>query len=477
MAEARGETRGMQPVDLMESRKVDPHAGRMVAPLVSAVDSIERDIALVLREHEGMANELLRVYEHLGIVFDLTPRLLTLRSEKEVLDLLVQSLRSLFTEVRFGIVHDEEMEPPRSTQGAEGRDCNPRACDVVEDFDAIPSWIGQQIGESRRLRKVRVVNERIAPVGDRAPLLDQSLLDADQALIAPLFAGDSFVCALVLWRTSGTRGWESGEMLLMDSLATFCGDVIRNFRLLQELQQMSMDMVRTLVSAVDQKDPYTSGHSNRVGYYAKLLGGEIGFDEGQLRTLEWSALLHDVGKIGIRDAVLKKPGKLTDEEFAHIKEHPLRGYEVVRENPHMRDAVDGVLYHHERFNGKGYPKGLKGQEIPIQARIIQIADIFDALTTNRSYRGAYPWRRALEILEEESGTVVDPDLCATFVGLLRRLQERNPEAFDLIGNPVSTLNLTDAPSLASPSTCDVGTESQRRSGHRPDTVLPVGSST
>jgi HD-GYP domain-containing protein (c-di-GMP phosphodiesterase class II) len=205
-----------------------------------------------------------------------------------------------------------------------------------------------------------------------------------------------------------------------------------------------MDTVRTLVEAVDQKDPYTSGHSNRVGYYAKLLAAELGFDEEQLCVLEWSALLHDVGKIGIRDDVLKKPGKLTDEEFDHIKEHPVRGYNVVRNNPHMREAIDGVLYHHERYDGRGYPRGLVGEAIPLQARIIQIADIFDALTTTRSYRDAFHWRRALEILKQEAGSVVDPQLCTVFVTLIESLHEQNPEAFEHIGRTDVNLDLVGA---------------------------------
>jgi len=382
-------------------------------------------VTQVFREHQGMADEVLRVYEHVGVVFDLTPRLLSLRSENEVVTLLVESLKSIFQETLFGVV--------------DGESCELRLVD--SDVDAIPNWAEEAVIKSLSGHKVLVANE----MDDSENPLDRCPLPADQVLVAPLFAGMDPVCALVMLRAEGTRGWESGDMLLVDSLSSFCGDVIRNFRLLRELQQMSMDTVRTLVSAVDQKDPYTSGHSNRVGYYAKLLAMEIGFDCESLDTLEWSALLHDVGKIGIRDSVLKKPGKLTPEEFEHIKEHPLRGYEVVRENPHMRDAVDGVLHHHERYDGGGYPMGLRGEEIPLQARIIQVADIFDALTTTRSYRDAFSWRRAMEILEEEEGTVVDPNLGKTFRSLLWRLYARNSAAFDEIGTPVSTLHLADDP--------------------------------
>lgn len=135
--------------------------------------------------------------------------------------------------------------------------------------------------------------------------------------------------------------------------------------------------------------------------------------------LQWASLLHDVGKIGIRDNVLKKEGKLTPEEFGHIREHPVRSHKVVQEVPQLLQALDGILHHHERYDGSGYPSGLKGEQIPLQARIIQIADVFDALTSNRSYRKAFDWQRALEILQEEAGKTVDPRLQKTFDALIR----------------------------------------------------------
>ena len=402
--------------------------------LQQALDSVHGELSLVVREHAGMSEELLRMYEHMGIVFEVTRSLLALRDEREVVAYLIEQLRGSYPTVRFVVIKEEAGERKRDS---EGEDCG-RARIISGDVETIPQWISDAVDRSRESHRVCVVDEttdRTEPLQDRAPLA------ADQVLVAPMFAGESLAYSVVLWRLAGDRRWESVDMQVMDSLAAFCGDVIRNFILVQELQQMSMEMVRTLVNAVDQKDPYTSGHTNRVGYYATLLGAELGLDESELRTLEWSALLHDVGKIGIRDDVLKKPGKLTKEEYEHIKEHPLRGYEVVRENPHMREAVDGVLYHHERYDGTGYPHGLKGEDIPLRGRIIQIADIFDALTTTRSYRGAYPWREALGILNDGAGTVVDPVMCETFNAMMWRLHARHPEAFDVIGDTAAELDL------------------------------------
>ncbi|MEK7731456.1 MAG: HD domain-containing phosphohydrolase, partial [Planctomycetota bacterium] len=254
--------------------------------------------------------------------------------------------------------------------------------------------------------------------------------DIAEVMIAPLISGDVLVCSLVLLRTEKTPVFRASEMMLIESLTTFCGDLIRSHRLVGELREMSLAMVRALVNAVDQKDEYTCGHSLRVAYYATTLGQRLGLGDVDLQMLQWASLLHDVGKIGIRDNVLKKEGKLTPEEFGHIQEHPVRSHKVVQEVPQLLQALDGILHHHERYDGSGYPAGLKGEQIPYQARIIQIADVFDALTSNRSYRKAFDWRRALGILQEEAGKTVDPRLQKTFDALLREKLKDDPTAWE-----------------------------------------------
>ncbi|MCH7840157.1 MAG: HD-GYP domain-containing protein [Planctomycetes bacterium] len=251
-----------------------------------------------------------------------------------------------------------------------------------------------------------------------------------EVMAAPIFAGTALVCTIVLARSNGSPDFRASDMLLVESLSSFCGDLIRNQRLVREMRSMSVAMVRSLVSAVDQKDEYTCGHSLRVGYYATELGKRLKLRDVDLQMLQWSALLHDVGKIGIRDDVLKKEGKLTEEEFAHIKEHPVRSHRVIQEVPQLADALSGILHHHEHWNGKGYPSGLKGQDIPLQARIIQMADMFDALTSNRSYRQAFSWQKALEILAAEAGATVDPKLQMVFDQMIREQLEDDSEAWD-----------------------------------------------
>ena len=172
--------------------------------------------------------------------------------------------------------------------------------------------------------------------------------------------------------------------------------------------RMSMQIVQTLVKTIDAKDSYTNGHSARVAQYSVMLAKRMGFKEEELGRLEYTALLHDVGKIGVSDAILNKKGKLTEEEYAIIKEHSEIGAQILSTITELPDVAVGARYHHERYDGKGYPDGLKGEEIPLFARIIAVADSYDAMTSKRSYRGALPQELVRQEITRGIGTQFDP---------------------------------------------------------------------
>jgi len=164
----------------------------------------------------------------------------------------------------------------------------------------------------------------------------------------------------------------------------------------RENRELFLGSIRMIAAAVDEKDPYTRGHSGRVAKYSTLIGDALGLNDQDLDTLKISALLHDVGKIGVDDRVLKKPGKLTDEEFELMKQHPVKGANIMRPVSQLKEMLPGIELHHERMDGKGYPYGLEGDQIPMMARIIAVADTFDAMTTNRPYQSAMEPDFALE---------------------------------------------------------------------------------
>ncbi|HEV2617685.1 MAG TPA: HD domain-containing phosphohydrolase [Candidatus Acidoferrales bacterium] len=177
-----------------------------------------------------------------------------------------------------------------------------------------------------------------------------------------------------------------------------------------ENRELFMGSIRMLAAAIDEKDPYTRGHSGRVAKYSLIIAHEMNLDTEAMDKLRISALLHDVGKIGVDDSVLKKPGKLTEDEFALMKQHPAKGANIMRPVAQLKDMLPGIELHHERMDGQGYPYGLAGDQIPMMARIIAVADTFDAITTNRPYQSAMDLEYAMDRIQQLGGTKFDIDV-------------------------------------------------------------------
>ena len=190
---------------------------------------------------------------------------------------------------------------------------------------------------------------------------------------------------------------------------------------LKEAYQGTMESLR---KAVDARDSYTAGHSDRVAYYSKLIGEKLELSEEDLETLYEGALFHDIGKIGIPDAVLKKAGPLSDDEYDDIKNHPSIGAHILMPAKIFDNIIPIVKHHHERYDGKGYPEKLKGDEIPFLARIVTVADAFDAMTSDRSYRPRYTLIKALDEIEKNKGTQFDPIVADAFLLVMKAKREQ-----------------------------------------------------
>jgi HD-GYP domain-containing protein (c-di-GMP phosphodiesterase class II) len=197
---------------------------------------------------------------------------------------------------------------------------------------------------------------------------------------------------------------------------TLSGAVIRDT--LEQIQHGYPEAVQSLISAVEAKDSYTKGHSTRVAGLAVRIGETMGLRPVALRSLGQGGLLHDIGKIGVPDHILNKPGLLTSEEREEIEKHPGMGWEIVRQSPSLRRALTVVRHHHERFDGTGYPDRLAGREIALEARVAAVADVWDALTSDRAYRQAFPMEAALEIMLQGRGTHFDPEPLDALLALL-----------------------------------------------------------
>jgi HD-GYP domain-containing protein (c-di-GMP phosphodiesterase class II) len=214
--------------------------------------------------------------------------------------------------------------------------------------------------------------------------------------------------------SSRTELGELGDSfnLMTDQVEHFISDLQRAA---DENRQLFLGTVKALAAAIDGKDPYTRGHSERVARFSVAIAQGLDLDDEEIEKIRISALLHDVGKIGIDDNILKKPAALTDEEFQIMKQHPQKGYKIMSQIPAMKEFLPGMYMHHEMINGNGYPQGLKGDEIPMQARIVSVADTFDAMTTDRPYQRAMKFEDALSKIKDFVGTRYDKRVVASLI--------------------------------------------------------------
>lgn len=211
-------------------------------------------------------------------------------------------------------------------------------------------------------------------------------------------------------------------------LITGFNHMIEGIKLRDSKNEALLESFYTIFAAtLDARDPYTAGHSIRVAEYAVKIAEAEGLSPDQINLLHKSSLLHDIGKIGIRDNVLLKEGRLTDEEFEQIKLHPVIGANILEQinlPDDLKPLLPGVRYHHERYDGKGYPEGLRGEGIPLFGRIMAIADAYDAMTSDRPYRKGMPLKKALTIIEGGKGTQWDPHLASLFIEIMSTLEQK-----------------------------------------------------
>jgi HD-GYP domain-containing protein (c-di-GMP phosphodiesterase class II) len=209
------------------------------------------------------------------------------------------------------------------------------------------------------------------------------------------------------------------EAGLLTTAANILASQASNSELFAAQEELTKGLVLAIINAIDAKDCYTAGHSERVASFAKCLASRIGFTKKECEQMHMAGLLHDVGKIGIPDAILKKPDKLTNEEFDAIKAHPVIGYSILRHLTSIDYVLPGVLFHHEAYNGSGYPHGLKGQDIPPMARILAVCDAFDAMTSTRPYRNALSLEEATRILRNDAGKMWDTEFVEILLACIR----------------------------------------------------------
>ncbi len=343
---------------------------------------------------QGFTTELTQSYETISLLYSLGHCMRDLDQPGRFVAVVCDKIQDTipFTWLVAAFLSDERRCGPLS-----GRRLARGAVRLAEsEIDSIVSDLASRAGPyPGELRN--------APDGDSQVFVQP--ITRDGGLAGALLAGD---------KVGEDPQLSSYDTQLLEASAAYIGAFLDNAGLYADHQRMFVGSLRALTASIDAKDRYTCGHSERVAHVAALLARAAGLDERQAERVHICGLVHDVGKIGVPEAVLTKPGRLTPDEFRLIRLHPEIGHRILKDIPLLEDILPGVLHHHERWDGKGYPHGLAGEAIPRIARLIGLADAFDAMSSTRAYRAAAPRAAVLAEIAKCAGTQFDPALARVF---------------------------------------------------------------
>jgi HD-GYP domain-containing protein (c-di-GMP phosphodiesterase class II) len=347
---------------------------------------------LLLRETElqQTSDEMLQLSEQLSFLFKLAQQTIGVNELEEFCRIILEEIAPA-VEADYGIVHTK------------GRWDQP--VDILHRID-----------EAELVRLKENGLERI-PAKDSTVI--SSLSDGTSVLRFPIKEKDGPIGYIAFFRKPARRFFTAYEKKFVGIIEHIISPTVETIRLYGSLQELYINTVKALAAAIDAKDEYTHGHSFRVAGYSNAIGRQLGVPDKQLNDLEIAAYMHDLGKIGVPESILGKPGKLTAAEFEEIKKHPALTNKILQPIHLSALIVDAAVQHHERLDGRGYPYGLQGEQISPYARIIAVADVFDALTSKRPYRDAMPVEKALRTLYEGIDTEFDRKAVQALVGALQ----------------------------------------------------------
>jgi len=389
-----------------EGQMVWPAAALLrTAELVQAQIHSQRRIRDLEGEASCLSRNLSSTYEEISLLHRLTQNLRISKSDEDLaqvaLDWLLEALPAQGTAIQlFPVTRDTSRsdqimraQPVLITSGQ---------CPLsLQDFAALVGQLTPSAGHRP------VVVNRPATVRD-----GWKFPQVRQVILVALAEGENLFGWLAAFNHSEDAEFGTIEANLLASVAAILGIHSGNIELYRQQSELLAGIIRALSSAIDAKDQYTCGHSDRVARIAVRLGKELGCDEKMLNTIYMAGLLHDIGKIGVDDNVLRKPDKLTDEEYEHIKKHVEIGHRILVDLTQLDDILPVVLHHHESWDGRGYPQGLQSRAIPFPARIVAVADSFDAMSSDRPYRKGMPEEKIDAIFRAGSGKQWDPDVVA-----------------------------------------------------------------
>ncbi len=403
-------TLGLDPADAIawigRQNCWNPAALLRMGQLASEKLADEQRLESLEKEVEDLSVHLSTTYEEISLLYRLTQNLKLSSKDEELAALALEWLAEVIPAESLAIQFT-----PSAKSGSLDRDARTKAVMLTFgpcplDCDELSSTIAR-LGLASGHRPL-VLNQL------SAQFEDWPFPAVRELIVVPLCEGENCFGWLVAFNHAEFGEFGTVEASLLGSVGAILGIHSGNAELYHQQREFFAGVVRALTSAIDAKDPYTCGHSDRVARVAVRLAEALGCEPKQLDTIYLSGLLHDVGKIGIDDQVLRKPGKLTEAEYEHIKTHAEIGYKILADIKQLDEVLPVVLHHHEQWDGRGYPHGLAGEDIPLLARIVAVADSFDAMSSDRPYRQGMDDENLDAILRDGAGQQWDASVVDAF---------------------------------------------------------------
>ncbi len=359
------------------------------------------------RQIESICTELSQTYEELMLLYNLTSNMKVTQSDSTYLQMACDELTQLVSVQGIAIFLDKKIDGEKRLMLTAGSGV------VAIDRILVDILQVHLAGELTEGKEALLDSDVDSPFKFEWPERIRNII------AVPLTGSENMLGLMVATNIIDKADFDSTDVKLFNTVAHQCAVFMENERLFGDLKELFIGALKALTSSIDAKDQYTRGHSERVAFISRWIAERLAetrpLSDEQIHKIYLAGLLHDVGKIGVNETVLRKKGKLTEDEFELIKSHPRIGASILSEIKQMKGIVPGVLCHHERIDGKGYPKGLAGDRIPLIGKIISLADAFDAMTSRRGYREAMSIKRALVEIEKGIGTQFDEEVARVFL--------------------------------------------------------------
>jgi len=353
------------------------------------------------RESEKLTEELARNFEHLYLYARISGQVKTLRFSDEMFASLIgEILDTMRSDMAFVCLEGKRGKGRRLIHAN-------RVPALITD---VPGFVERLIEAIPEEAESLAENYFVVNDSRQIPAFGELHALPFRTLLVTIQQNENFYGWTGIVSFNLNEIFRRSELRLFVSIAEQVAVVITNTDLYDDLEQFAINTVKSLVCAIEAKDVYTRGHSERVNRYCMRIAERLNIDEHQRNYLYWASMLHDVGKIGIPEEILNKPGSLSQREYEMIKSHPTKGCDILKPLVQLAASLPGILHHHERYEGGGYPDGIGGEEIPLFSRIIAVADTYDAANSDRAYRLGKTPREALALVKALAGTQLDPDV-------------------------------------------------------------------